>query len=250
MKHHPSDHVLVTRIIRSLTLLALLAALTPQLAAGPLGTAFTYQGKLNNGSSPATGLYDFSFSAWDASSGGSAYGSTVALPAVAVSNGLFTVTLDFGSIFNGTALWLDISVKTNAAASYTTLTPRQLLTPVPNAIYSSSAASAVSASSANVAGGVTAGAVSAAGIASGQVVKSLNTLHDDVLLAPGANVTLTPSGQTLTLASPSDWHVGGNAGTTPGVNFLGTTDNQALELWANNTRALRLEPNALHRRPH
>jgi len=40
------------------------------------------------------------------------------------------------------------------------------------------------------------------------------------------------------------WKLTGNAGTTPGTNFLGTTDNQALEFRVNNARALRLEPNA------
>jgi hypothetical protein len=41
----------------------------------------------------------------------------------------------------------------------------------------------------------------------------------------------------------NDWHLGGNAGTTPGTDFLGTTDNKALELKVNGTRALRIEPN-------
>jgi len=41
----------------------------------------------------------------------------------------------------------------------------------------------------------------------------------------------------------SFWSLAGNSGTT-GSNFLGTTDNQALELRVNNARALRLEPNA------
>jgi hypothetical protein len=40
------------------------------------------------------------------------------------------------------------------------------------------------------------------------------------------------------------WSLSGNAGTTPGTNFLGTTDDQALELKVNGARALRLEPNA------
>jgi len=40
------------------------------------------------------------------------------------------------------------------------------------------------------------------------------------------------------------WKLSGNAGTTAGTNFLGTTDNVALELRVNNARALRLEPNA------
>jgi hypothetical protein len=40
------------------------------------------------------------------------------------------------------------------------------------------------------------------------------------------------------------WKTGGNAGTVAGTNYVGTSDNQALELKVNNTRALRLEPDA------
>ncbi|MCK5619924.1 MAG: tail fiber domain-containing protein, partial [Candidatus Krumholzibacteria bacterium] len=40
----------------------------------------------------------------------------------------------------------------------------------------------------------------------------------------------------------SAWGLSGNAGTTPGTDFLGTTDNQALELHVNGDRVLRLEP--------
>jgi hypothetical protein len=39
------------------------------------------------------------------------------------------------------------------------------------------------------------------------------------------------------------WALTGNAGTDPATNFLGTTDNTALEIRVNNARALRLEPN-------
>jgi len=45
--------------------------------------------------------------------------------------------------------------------------------------------------------------VTAAKIAPGQVVKSLNALRDDVLLAAGSNVTITPTGNTLTIAATS-----------------------------------------------
>ncbi len=38
------------------------------------------------------------------------------------------------------------------------------------------------------------------------------------------------------------WKLGGNSGTTAGTSFLGTTDNQPLELKVKNTRALRIEP--------
>jgi site-specific DNA recombinase len=56
-----------------------------------------------------------------------------------------------------------------------------------------------------------------------------------------------PDGSTQTTASSGgtpDWHVTGNAGTTPGTNFLGTTDNQALEIKVNSLRTMRIEPNA------
>jgi len=38
------------------------------------------------------------------------------------------------------------------------------------------------------------------------------------------------------------WSTSGNAGTIPGTSFIGTTDNQALEIKVNNVRAMRIEP--------
>ena len=46
------------------------------------------------------------------------------------------------------------------------------------------------------------------------------------------------------VSGSAGWSLTGNAGTTPGTNYLGTSDNQALELKVNGARALRLEPNA------
>src|SRR5213594_3291334 len=40
----------------------------------------------------------------------------------------------------------------------------------------------------------------------------------------------------------ASWKLDGNSGTTPGTQFLGTTDTNALELKVNNARVLRLEP--------
>ena len=96
---------------------------------------------------------------------------------------------------------------------------------------------------------ITDGNITAAKIASGQVIKSVNGLKDDVILAAGTNVSISPSGNTLTISSTdsgaSRWSLTGNAGTNPNNNFLGTTDNKALELRANNSRIIRLEPNDL-----
>ena len=225
-----------------LSLLALLSTLNSQLSAAPLGTAFTYQGRLNDGGAPANGLYDLQFTLYDAPSGGLQIGPEQTTKPVVLSNGLFTVTLDFEfGAFPGDARWLAIAVKTNGPASYTALTPRQPLTPSPHALYAPTAGTAARAATATMAQGVAANAVTAPGIASGQVVKSLNTLKDDVTLAVGANLTLTPSGQTLTLATPADWHLSGNSGTIPGTHFLGTTDGQPLEIKVNGLRAWRVE---------
>jgi hypothetical protein len=48
--------------------------------------------------------------------------------------------------------------------------------------------------------------------------------------------------QTTAATGAAGWSLTGNAGTNPATNFLGTTDNAALEIRVNNARALRIEP--------
>jgi endosialidase-like protein len=208
------------------------------------GTAFTYQGQLASGGLPANGSYDLTFALFNASSGGVQSGVTLTNTATAVSNGLFAVTLDFGGgIFNGTSYWLAVGVRTNGGGTFTALTPLQQILPVPYAVYSANAGTSVSATTAATANTVTANSVTAASIASGQVVKSLNGLHDAVVLAAGSNIALSTNGNTLTVSTPGGgWGLLGNAGTTAGVNFVGTTDNQPLEFHVNGQRVFRLEP--------
>ena len=50
--------------------LLLLAAFNPRLSTWAQGTAFTYQGRLNDGGIPATGNYDLAFTLYSAISGG------------------------------------------------------------------------------------------------------------------------------------------------------------------------------------
>src|SRR5262249_30668873 len=117
-------------------------------AAVPLGTTFTYQGRLADGSSPATGRYDLRFMLFDAESAGVQIGATQTTNGVPVTNGLFTVTLDFGAAaFAGDARWLEIRVRTNGAVSFTAVTPRQPLTPSPYALFAPAAGAASVASS-------------------------------------------------------------------------------------------------------
>ncbi|NOZ95289.1 MAG: hypothetical protein GXP47_11220 [Acidobacteria bacterium] len=103
---------------------------------GTVGTAFTYQGRLTDGGRPANGTYDLRFRLYNAASGGTQVGSTVTKDDVSVSDGLFSVQLDFGNVFDGTALWLELAVRRGASTgAYTTLSPRQALTAAPYAMY-------------------------------------------------------------------------------------------------------------------
>lgn len=103
-------------------------------------TAFTYQGRLTDASLPPTAQYDFIFRLFN--SGGTQLGGDLARDDVQVTNGIFTVSLDFGSanFLNGAATTIEIAVRPGASTgAYTTLTPRQALTSSPYAIKSSKA---------------------------------------------------------------------------------------------------------------
>lgn len=104
--------------------------------ASPMGTAFTYQGRLNFKDVPADGNYDFTFGLYDALTGGSQVGSTILMLNREVNDGYFTVVPDFGiNAFTGEARWMEISVRPNGTPGWTLLTPRQELTPSPYAMY-------------------------------------------------------------------------------------------------------------------
>jgi len=112
-------------------------------------TAFTYQGKLTDGGNPASGQYDLVFRLFDPS--GTQIGGDLAKGDVQVTDGVFTVSLDFGSspFANGSGDSLEVAVRPGASTGpYTTLTPRQPLASSPYSLKSinASAADALSAS--------------------------------------------------------------------------------------------------------
>lgn len=108
------------------------------------GTAISYQGRLNDGGLPATGLYDFTFTLFYGEADVTVGAGPLVLDAVPVTDGLFNVSLDFGpDIFTGPARWLEISVRTNGVGDPSILSPRTPLLPTPYAIFAGKAGSVV-----------------------------------------------------------------------------------------------------------
>jgi len=112
---------------------------SPSLPVGPdeqLGPAFTYQGYLKDGNSPAEGSYDLIFDLYDAEEDGNLLGS-LTQEDVTVVDGYFTITLNYGTgVFDGQARWLEIRVRPGAeTGAFTLLTPRQAITAAPYAAY-------------------------------------------------------------------------------------------------------------------
>lgn len=221
--------------------LALFTLCVPISEARAQGTAFTYQGRLNDGSSPANGTYDFRFKLFQDSLGNNQAGAAQLVGSVPVSNGLFTVTIDFGpGIFTGSNYWLDVSVRTNGGISYTDLSPFQPMTPTPYAIFANTAS--------NLSGTISAqqlsGMVPSANLTGlyGNAVTFSNAANS--FSGNGSNLTGVNAATLNGLAATNFWQTTGNAGTTAGANFLGTIDNQPLELHVNGTRAFALTPDA------
>ncbi len=132
-----------------------LALLASVREAASQGTAFTCQGgfERRRWRSPQNGSYDFGFALYSDPRSASQVSGTETKSAVAVSNGLFTTTLDFsGAPWSGQSLWLQILVRTNGNGPFSSLSPRQPVTSSPYAIQSLNAASASTA--ANVTGAI------------------------------------------------------------------------------------------------
>ena len=171
------------------------------------GTAFTYQGRLNDGTNPATGNYDLQFTIYDSGSGGSVVAGSLTNAPTGVTNGLFSVTLDFGAgVFTGPARWLELGVRTNGSVgAYTTLVPRQALLPTPYAINAGSLGGELSTAFAPAAGSPT------------YVAKAGDTMTG----------TLNLPADGLTLGGSQLIAAGGNVGIgTPGPNAQLSVFNQ------------------------
>ncbi len=102
--------------------------LATALASFVYAQPFTYQGMLKQNGNPANGTLNMTFKLYDALTGGNQIGSPITQN-VAVQNGLFTVNLDFGNVWDGADRYLEIAVGS------TVLSPRVKINPTPYALY-------------------------------------------------------------------------------------------------------------------
>jgi hypothetical protein len=243
-------------------------------------TALTYQGALTQSGVAAAGAFDFTFQLFTDPLAGTNVTGAITNYGIAVSNGLFTTTLDFGgAVFNGSALWLELGVETNGGSnSFAILAPRQPVTATPYAIMAAAAGTLTGSLPDTTFAGTFDQTVSlvnpsntffGAYIGNGGSLSNLNAaaltgfLPSAVLsgrysqplvlngagnqfygrfIGNGSSVTNVNASLLGGLDSSGYWQTGGNAGTVAG-NYLGTSDDRPLELHVYGARALRLEPN-------
>lgn len=136
--------------------IALLGWAPPAQAQEPLGTSFTFQGSLEQSSTPLTGSYDLELTLFSGPDPGIATPlGTVARNAVAVTNGVFSAELDFGLVaFGEDARWLEVAVRPTGSGPFSRLRPLQRLTASPQSLFALRAASADQATDADLLDGL------------------------------------------------------------------------------------------------
>lgn len=218
-------------------------------------TGFTYQGRLLDAGLPPTGNYDFEFRLFDSLVSGTQQGATLTVSGVSVTNGIFTVRLDFGAQFPGAARFLQIAVRPAGGGAFTTLAPRQPITSAPYAVKSLNADSATTATSADSLSGACVGCVTASQI--GSVNGSAVTGEIPVASVPAgsgsyiqnttspqasSNFNISGTGTASIFNAATQYNIGGNhvlsnAGTDnlfAGVNANGGQFNLHNGFWFQN----------------
>ena len=156
-------------------------------AAG-VGSAFSYQGQLLDQGQPANQQYDITIQAFLQETGGSPEKEAEFFD-VTVTDGLFTLPqVDFGdSLFDGSEVWLELSVRVAGAGSYDVLQPRQRVSAAPYAVQADYAVDATFASQAQDAVQAQHAAQASNATQAQNAVQAQSALEADSLASNGAN---------------------------------------------------------------
>jgi hypothetical protein len=218
-----------------------LAVLAGVHRAAAQGTTFTYQGSLNTNGVPANGFFDFEFALYtNATEAGTQVGTTLTPTNIGVTNGLFTVALNFGDVFSGDPTWLAIAVTTNGGTNYTALNPLQELTPTPYAIYAPNAGAAASANAVaatNITGAIALGQLPSAVVTTGETNVAFVSLTLSSNLNLPSPATIDSGGSSLLLSDfNNNFYFGPGAGTPTNSGTANTgIGSQSLQSNTNGT---------------
>lgn len=192
-------------------------------------TVITYQGRLTDQNAPATGQYDLRFIVYTQDIGGAQQGSIATLDNVMVTDGVFTVQLDFGGtapFISSTGLFIETSIRPGASGgAYTILSPRQPLTATPYAVKAVNAESATTATTATTATNAT----QLGGVAAANYVQTTDTRLADARSPVAGSASYI---QNTTNQQVAEFNISGN-GAAGGTLSGGVVKSQTEYLIGN-----------------
>lgn len=198
--------------------LAWLVILVWTFAATAQTTTFMHQGKLPDDYNQPTGAYDLQFNLYDEVTGTHTplNAAPIVLEDVQVTNGMFTVALDFGNLFDGSDRYLEISVRpANDTGAFAVLSPRQRITSSPYSIRSLSAATADTATNAQSLGGTAPGSFvqttdARLTDARSPTAGSGNYIQNASGVQSGANFNIAGTGTAIIFNATTQFSIGGS----------------------------------------
>jgi hypothetical protein len=194
----------------------------------PQTTEFSYQGFLSDNSALANGNFDFEFRLFENQNGGIAL-AALPRPAVMVTNGVFSVVLDFGA-FPAANRYLEIGVRPAGGGSFTTLAPRSKILSTPFSTNALNAANAVNSTNAVNAANANTATTANNALQLGGVNANLFVQTNDARLSDARNPlpnSLNYVQNRTTQQTAANFNISGNG--TAGGTFSGNIVNAATQ---------------------
>lgn len=216
---------------RTLVHIALLSALSASVALAQIPQTISYQGVLRDaGGSLVNGAHTLRFRLYDAPGATSPIWEETHT-SINVQAGIFNVILGGASTPTPLNLAFDkkyyIGITVDAGSE---LTPRVEFTSAPYSLNTRAIIDGGVVTSSIADGAVTNAkladsAITGAKLANGAAVRSVNGMSDDVVIRAGSNITITPSGDTLTIASTASGGPGNISRISVGPGLTGGGDS-------------------------